>query len=99
MKDHANAPSSPSSPRSPGRPRKPDALTPAQRAKAYRNQLNARGLTAVKCYLPPEAVAYLPRAGSGASPLMNILTRFLPLFGNLSQATITAASSSSSQNR
>lgn len=59
MKDHADAPSSPSSPRSPGRPCKPDALTPAQRAKGYRNRLNARGLTAVKCHLPPEAVAYL----------------------------------------
>lgn len=49
--------------RRPGRPRSPDALTPAQRAKAYRHRQRADGLTAVKCYLPPEAMAYLRALG------------------------------------
>jgi hypothetical protein len=45
--------------RRPGRPAKANALTSAQRSKAYRERLIANGCTAVKCYLPPDAMAYL----------------------------------------
>ena len=42
-----------------GRPRQPDTLTPAERAKRYRDRLKAEGLKEVKCYLSPAQLAYL----------------------------------------
>lgn len=45
--------------RTPGRPAKLDAKTTAERARDYRARLKADGLKAVKCHLPPEAIAYL----------------------------------------
>lgn len=45
--------------RTPGRPAKPDAKTPAERAKDYRDRQKACGLKEVKCALPPETIAYL----------------------------------------
>jgi hypothetical protein len=59
MKDHVNAHQPASHVRTPGRPSKPDAKTPAQRAKAYRDRQKACGLRTVKCALSPEAIAYL----------------------------------------
>jgi len=59
MKDLAAPSLSSPAGRRPGRPAKPDALTPAERTKAYRQRQLAAGLTAVKCYLPPESMAYL----------------------------------------
>lgn len=49
----------PSPPLRRGRPPSPDAQSSAQRSKAYRERLMAKGHTAVKCYLPPDAMAYL----------------------------------------
>jgi hypothetical protein len=45
--------------RRPGRPAKPDAMTTAERSMAYRDRQKASGLVAVKCYLAPDAMAYL----------------------------------------
>lgn len=59
MKDHADALPAISISHRPGRPSKPDVLTPAQRSKAYRAGLKDKGLTAVKFYLEPVAMAYL----------------------------------------
>lgn len=59
MKDLVDVLPAPSPTRMPGRPPKPDAKTPAQRAKAYRNRRKADGLKSVKCHLSPEIVAYL----------------------------------------
>ncbi len=55
MKDTANTASAALS----GRLEKPAAMTSAERTKAYRQRLKAKGQVAVKCYLPPEAMAYL----------------------------------------
>ena len=38
---------------------KPSAMTPAQRAKMYRQRQKQAGMTAVKCYLPTDAIASL----------------------------------------
>lgn len=57
MFDHVQAQSAPSGRR--GRPCDPNAKTEAQRSKAYRQQKKIAGLKAVKCYLPPEQIAYL----------------------------------------
>lgn len=59
MKDIIDVLPAPSPVRMPGRPQKPNAKTTAQRAKAYRQRQKADGLKAVKCYLPPEGIAYL----------------------------------------
>lgn len=42
-----------------GRPRKPDAKSPAERAKAYRERRQRDGMKEVKCYLNAEHLAYL----------------------------------------
>ncbi len=42
-----------------GRPRSSAAQTQAQRSKAYRDRLKDDGLTAIKCHLAPEPMAYL----------------------------------------
>jgi hypothetical protein len=42
-----------------GRPPKTDALTDAERSKAYRQRRQAEGLRAVKCLLEPDQMLYL----------------------------------------